>query len=445
MKKALLLALAAMMILASLTFALAEEREAGLFELLDNDGGNLSRISSAVPVAEGVVIAPAALLPKDADRLVISDGAAQWKAKAVIPDDTGSIAMVFYDPEEYSAQYGFWQLLPWGASVSIESCRVYSTDANGEVTDCGVLDSGEIRWKGQRCLLLSLTDAAPAGSAVLTGSGQLAGVVIAEWAEGINRVLVMPTDVIAGEVSKAIMLLGNLPGWGEAPEGLKVTMKKNRVTIDWKEMALPEKKDGEKLYMVLVDMGNSYLNYYPAETNARSLSLLLTPGRFYIIGAVATASSPDSLPESYALISVPAAEKLTEYNFHAVLTTIAEAPEEGLKGNERPVPLGKGKVTEELLRSGRAYFYSHSTYEVTRNIEGKSLLISLTDPNGVNYTYESSWIYMPEYNRADVWFLSLNETGLIDGLNQNGYPKSVYRVDYYVGGDLADSFEFELK
>ena len=45
----------------------------------------------------------------------------------------------------------------------------------------------------------------------------------------------------------------------------------------------------------------------------------------------------------------------------------------------------------------------------------------------------------------DVWYLSLQENGLTTSLDENGYPKGVYEVAYYVGGDLADSFEFELK
>ena len=444
MKKAILLVLAAMMIVASLSFVLAEEdREAGFFELLDDDGGNLSHISSAIPVTDGAVIAPAILLPKDQDRLAVSDGVTRWKAKAVIPDESGDFALIFYDPKDHPARYGYWQFLPWGTIVSMKSCHVTSVDGDGKTADHGVLESGEIWRTGRRFYLLSLTDPAPAGSVVLTESGQLAGVVAAEWAEGINRVLVLPTDEIIAELSRASMLLANLPDWADAPEGLVVTMDKNRVTVDWKDMKLPEKAEGETLYMVLLDTGNNYLNFYPAETETRAISLLLTPGRFYIIGPVTSAAAPESLPESYALISVPPAERLTEYGFRPVITAVAEAPEEGLKDNEKPVPVTE--VTEELLQSGRAYFYSHSVYEVARSIEGKSLLVTLTAPNGVNYIYESSWIYLPEYNEEDIWYMSLKETGLTEGLNRGGYPPGTYRMAYYVDGELADSFDFELK
>lgn len=440
MKKALLLALAAALMLASFSAALAEEgKEAGLFELLAQDGESPALVTYAVPVARGVVAAPAALLPEDPDRLIVSDGLAQWDIKAVIPDDTGSIAMVFYDPQEQEARCSDWPLLPWGSDVPAEACAVRCAEG----ADRGVTDSAEIVWNGKNCLLLTLTDSAPAGSPMLSKDGHLAGIVAAEWAEGINRVLVIPAGEIAAEMSRAAALLGNLPGWGSAPEGLNVTLNKNLATIEWKDMVLPEAKEGETVYIILVDTGNTYLTFFPADKEDRSASLLLTPGRFYIAGAVVSEGTPESLPDSFAVISVPPAEKLTEYGFRPVVTAIAEAPEGELKGNADPVPVTE--VTEELLRSGRAYFYSHSTYEVTQTIPDKTLLVTLTDPNGVNYRYESSWVYMQEYNEADVWFLPLQDMGLTGSLDRNGYPAGVYQVAYYVDGFLADSFEFELK
>ena len=73
---------------------------------------------------------------------------------------------------------------------------------------------------------------------------------------------------------------------------------------------------------------------------------------------------------------LPAAEKLTDYGFVSKVCAVAEAPEGGLKGDELPVPVTE--VTEELLRSGRAYFYSSTTYEVTETIEGSAFQIAST-------------------------------------------------------------------
>ena len=47
--------------------------------------------------------------------------------------------------------------------------------------------------------------------------------------------------------------------------------------------------------------------------------------------------------------------------------------------------------------------------------------------------------------KDDTWYISLKDMGLFSFLEESGYPKGIYRMAYYVDGDLADSFEFELK
>ena len=69
----------------------------------------------------------------------------------------------------------------------------------------------------------------------------------------------------------------------------------------------------------------------------------------------------------------------------------------------------------------------------------------MTDPNGVNYRYESSWMYDMLYQKNDTWAVSLDDAGLLEMLNANGYPKGTYVVTMYIGGEYADSFTFELK
>ena len=185
------------------------------------------------------------------------------------------------------------------------------------------------------------------------------------------------------------------------------------------------------------------LTYYRIDDTETSCDMLLTPGRTYHSGIAASAETPSQVPDSYAVTVLPPAEKLTDYGFTSVVCAIAEAPEEGLPANGLPTPVTE--VTEELLRSGRAYFYSSSTYEVSDTIEGISLLITLTDPEGNNYRYVSGWIYDPSYMDNDAWAVSMNDTGLLEMLNDSGYPAGTYEMAMYIGGALADSFTFELK
>ena len=119
----------------------------------------------------------------------------------------------------------------------------------------------------------------------------------------------------------------------------------------------------------------------------------------------------------------------------------AQMPE-GATGTSMPVPTTR--VTEELLRSGRACMLSSTSYQVNKKMDGFSLLVALTAPDGSNYRYESQWYYDPEIMGEDEWYVSMMDTGLLDMLNQNGYPDGIYEMAMYIDGKLADSFSFEL-
>lgn len=443
MKKGFTVILALLLCLAALACAEEEtEKEADLYEIWDYGAESMTWIAVGAPVTEGVLLTSSAALSGDGTHLAVSDGRNAWEVKAVLPDSSGLLSVVFFEPEGKELRYGSWPLLPYGQSVPAGSCIVRSGDELGSRINHRVLGAESVTWMNTRALLLTLEDSVPLGSVVLTADGELAGVVTGYYAEGENRVLAMPPEEIARCMTEASSLLSGLPGWGNPAEGFQVTVNKNQVTIDWKDMTLPEKGEKETIYLVLLDTGNNYLSYYPAETEERSLTALLTPGRIYVTGITVSEKSPDDYPKQFETIYLPPAEKLTAHGFRSVVCAVAEMPENP-GTDEKPVPVEE--VTEELLRSGRAYFYSTSSYQVAETLDDQSLLVTLTDPEGVNYTYESRWIYGPEYMDEDTWYVPLDQVGLTTALNRNGYPKGVYRMAFYVDGDLADSFTFELK
>jgi len=444
MKKGVVLL--SVLLLALSSFAFAEEnpeRAKELFDVWDYGGESMTWVCSAVPVAEGTVMISPVNLPEKQDHLAVTDGKNVWEIRAVVPEQDGLLALLFFDPGETVPSCSPWTLMPYGTGVPASSCYVRTGDEMGSRINRRVMSSADMEWQGSRALMLTLSDPVPPGSPVLTADGNLAGVVVAEYAEGINRYIALPAEEIALRLAEISLKLSNVPDWSEPPEGLRITVDKNLVTVDWTEMKLPEKQEGEELYLVMLDGANSYLNFFPAETQTRTMTFLLTPGRFYMFGIGAYAKSPDRIPARFAAVSIPPAEKLTDYAFRPILTTVAESQDKALKDDEKPVPATE--VTEELLRSGRAWFYSSSCYQVTERIDSISLLITLTDPYGVNYRYESSWMYDPAFMEEDVWYLALQETGLTSSLDRSGYPKGIYEIAFYVGGDLADSFTFELK
>ena len=329
MKKALSLLLTLALLLLTPPFVCAEETaeqaqtpelQAELFDLWDYGGESPVWAAFAVPVADGILLAPGDVAAIPADQLAVTDGESAWTAEAVVQDSDGLFAVVFFEPGEKPARWGAWPLLAWGDETPASSCIVRFGDRLGSRVNRGVLAAEEFVRNGRRFLLLDLTDPAPLGSPVLTADGQLAGIVTAQWAEGVNRVLVLPAEEVAEGVAGVAGLLAGLPDWSETPEGLSVNLVRNTVEIDWTEMVLPEKKAGEDVWIVLVDTGNSFLTSYPAEVNERRFSAQLTPGRFYIVGPVVSAGRPAAVPESFASVYVPKSGKLTEYGFKPVLT-----------------------------------------------------------------------------------------------------------------------------
>lgn len=421
----------------------ADGREADLLDIWQQgEDGDRTWITAAVQAMDGMLVTSPELLPEKTESLTVSDGQKEWKIEAVIPDSTGAIAMVFYDISRNLPVRAPWAMMPFGDSVQASTCIARYGNENGGRTDRKVLSAATLRWRNSRVLLLTMEEETPAGAAVLNARGELTGVVIAEYAEGLNRVMAMPVEEIVRCMTEAGTLLTNLVSWGDPPEGFKVTTDKNLITIDWSGMDLPEKKEGENLYLILADTANDYLNFYPAETETRVFSAILPPGRVYISGILASAESPSELPERYEVTVIPPAQRLTEYHFRPIRTAVAEMPADA-KDGDTPTPVTE--VTEELLRSGRAYFYSASAYEVEDKTDGETLLVTLTDPEGNVYRYESSWLYAPEYMQEDIWFIPLTDSGLIWSLDQSGYPKGEYQMAYYVDGELADEISFELK
>ena len=444
MKKLFLLMLATVMLLTAAPTALSEEETAelppDLFDVLLYDGESPTWIANALQFSNGILLAPAAVKDYPVSQLAVSDGVNAWEAEMAAEDESGRFTMICYNPDDRAPRCGSYVLLPQGESVPAASCTVRFGDAMGSRIIRGVLDSENIPWKGETCMLLTLSDEAPVGSPVLTADGLLAGIIISHWAEGPNRVLMLPAEGIARGITATAASLALSDR--NPPEGLTVTVEKNKATLDWSAMAMPEKPEGSHVYIVIWDTMNSYLTWVDAE-NMAGFTMLLTPGRHYIAGVEVTDSAPDDIPESYVTFSAPQEGTLQEYDFKAVLTAVAEAPEGGLKEGEAPVPVTE--VTEELLRSGRAYFYSHSTYSVPEEISGKTLLVSLTDPNGNNYRYESGWIYSPEYMAEDIWYVPLTDTSLTGSLDANGYPEGRYELAFYVDGAMAGSCEFVLE
>ena len=440
MKKIIALMLVLMLAVAVSAVSGEEEKSTpAMFDLYTMDGETLVWLGNAVSVYDGVLMTASSVLPEGLNYLIITDGRYTWEAEAAAPDRSGLMVTILFDTETQKPAAGVFELDE--GSTPSTACFVLTGDENMSRVYRETYSVTPVTWRSASCLMVSMSGSAAPGSLLVTTDGKLAGVAVAEWAEGTDRMVFLSADGMYQSLSEALdVFTGENPI--DPPEGFEVTLDANTVTFDWSRMTLPEKAIGEELYLIVADTMNRYLTYYRIDDET-SISMLLTPGRTYHSGIAACPETPSLVPDSYAVTVLPPAENLTDYGFTSHVISIAEEPAEGLPANGLPTPVTE--VTEELLRSGKAYFYSSTSYTVEKTIENITLLITLTDPEGNNYRYVSGWIYDPSYMSNDTWAVSLDETELLEMLNNAGYPAGTYEIAMYIGGKLADSFTFDLE
>ena len=412
----------------------------GLFELYDESGESASWLGVAAPVFPGLLATSAGNLPGDTANLSVTDGLHRWDVQEVYAEETFPVAFMTYDSETEPASLEAWPFRMEPGLPSADSIYVLSAAEGGDRLYRTPTAATPMKWQGLDCMLLTLPTPVVPGSPVLTDGNELAGMIAAVYAEGKNRYIA----VTAGGIFRRLASLGEKEDElsGNPPEGFTAEPEGNAVTFDWTGVKIPEADtDGEELYLVVADTGNHYLNYFPVEKDMTSVSMLLTPGRTYVSGLLRSADAPDRLPEQYAVVKLPEAERLTEYAFRPNRTALVltDGREPAADGSEPDA----GKVTEEQILGGKVWFYSSSSYEIDAQQE-RTLLITMTTPDGENYRYVSAWYYDPGLQTEDAWSISFETMEFTEALKDRDCRPGMYRIDFYIGGALADSFSFEL-
>ena len=416
--------------------------EAGpdLYDLYDATAEGKKWIGTAVPMIDGMAITSPVGLPEKVTGLEIWDGTAYRPVLMALPTADGKVLVLLHETDGAIPGIPAYEWAPMDAVPRAADLIVRSGDWMQSRVNRAVYDLSVISWNNREAFLLTLSGDTPVGSPLISTDGKLAGLITAEYAEGVNRYVALPVKEIYSCLQEASRMLdGTEPD--TRPEGYTVTMDGNQVTFDWSGVKLPETGEGEKLYHIVADSESTYLSYLEVTEGMTQVTLLLTPGRTYISGLAGFKGAPDELPEQAAVTALPEAEPMTDHGFRSITFAIAEMPEDAAPGT---MPTPATEVSESLLRSGRAYIYSVSSYSVEQQLDSFTLLIALTAPDGSNYRYESGWYYDPEIMEKDEWCTSLADTGLLTMLDANGYPAGTYEMSMYIDGKLADSFSFEL-
>ena len=440
MKKLIACLAALFLALSALPAGAAGEAGPDLYEIARRTESGREWTGNAVPILEGVALAAPSAMPEDPEDTVVWDGTAWQAVGAELPAAGGRLRVILCGASGGGAGIPAYSLAEAGRAVDPGALIVRSGDWMQSRINRAVYDAVPLEWQGLDCLLLTLSGDTESGAAVVTEDGILEGIVIAQYAEGLHRYLALSARGIGTALLEASEQL--TAASDTRPEGYTVTLSDGNLAVfDWSAAELPEAGEGEKVYHIVADTGNSFLSYQEVTPGLTRAVQMLTPGRTYVSGLAVFAGPPDDLPEEYALTVMPEAEPLSDYSFESLVFAIALPSEDGTRAE--PVP--EAEITEALLRGGKACLLSATSYTVEGAVPDAPLLITLTAPDGNNYRYESGWSYMQEIMARDEWFVPLSDTGLLEMLDRDGYPEGTYEAAMYIGGKLADSFRFELK
>ncbi len=418
-----------------------ENIQYGVFDLYDMNGESAVWTGVGIPVLPGLVILPEVNMPENRDGLMLMDDSGMWDAEIIIPIEGTHVAFISFDAETTVPKISPWPMMTIPGLPDPNLIFVYHTNASGDRIFRPASAVTTLTWEGMDCMTLTLSGSVQPGDPVLTEGNELAGMILAECSEGVNRYIALTVTGIYSLVKHLSDVVGDLSKGMEAPEGFTVTLEKNRVRFDWSKVSLTP-TEGMNLYLVVADAENDYLNFGPADTGETSGTMLLTPGRTYLSGLLESEKEPEELPKGLTVTELPAAEQLTAHGFTAVKTALVRSESGDPLSDKAPVTLET--VTAEDVKNGYVFFYSHSAYDVEEETED-TLLISMVTPDGMDYRYVSGWIYSPSYEQADIWVTSMKDLGFADVLENKNYMAGEYRISYYVGGELADSFAFVIQ
>ncbi len=442
MKKLALWLISLLMVFAA---ACASGESGDLYDLYNNTKNGKVWLGNAVPILPGAQLASPAAISGEYDSPEVWDGANFNELLYATYTAKGKLLLMLSDMEDKTPGIPAYEVVDSNQSLQISDLIVRSGDGMGSRINRAVVDAVSFTWQEMDCLLLTLSGDTALGAPLQTKDGLLAGIVVAEYAEGENRYIALTIREIQKWLNEVADSLDE-PEEEEdlSPEGYTVTVNGIEVTFDWSAVDLPAIPEGRALYLMVKDVDSSYVTYIQLTEEETALTMFLTPGRTYESGLIVgdANEAPARMPQACATTVMPEAEPLTEYSFKSEVLAIAEMAENAPADAMPTVP---EEITEELLRSGRGCIYSVSSYDVDRIITSLPLLVTLTAPDGSNYRWESLWIYHPSYEQRDEWYELIDGTGLLEMLDINGYPEGEYEMCMYIDGKLADTFTFTLK
>ena len=287
------------------------------------------------------------------------------------------------------------------------------------------------------------------GALLFNGQGQLAGLTMAAYGEGLNRYVAYPADVLQARLS------------GEGPAdtapvqeqvrlltGFDVAAERGEMTVRWDALDLPEQPEGSAVYLLWQDTGNDYVSYGTVDWEEGYATFACVPGRSYWVWLQQSLTgevNPASLsPLTATLAEMAQTEPFNGYGFHNEIMYLTSVPVDQEYGDTEQIPpLGDFTAAGLAAEGFCCYLQAVDVYEVAEE-QTTTLVIALQAPDGSVYTELAGYIFMPEMNGSDTWHADITEL-VRDCMSYSGGLSGEYPLAYYLDGQLAASFIFTLE
>jgi len=310
---------------------------------------------------------------------------------------------------------------------------LFGVDEAGEFRVAPLYQGLRSMYRGQESLLLSSEEGMMPGGFVLDEKGHLVGVVASQQVEGIGMYNALEPGLIYNALTAQQFAELFLPVSCEWKDGM--------LTISWTDDA---HEDG--LYLItLSGEDNNYYTFYEAKHTARSIRAVVPPGHAYYIQAQWAKSANEAIEPVWAAMTTYAVpeEPFTEYGFTDECY-LASAPA-GMEVKQTLPPLEFVSVDTLADASTDLYLQIKNTYDVSEQIEFP-MTLELTGPDRQFFYEVSSYIFVPEYEAADHFAMSLESLIASCGEFTGGkIMPGDYRVRYTIGGRVGGEYAFTVQ
>ncbi|MGN1019988.1 MAG: hypothetical protein ACI4O7_06415 [Aristaeellaceae bacterium] len=298
-------------------------------------------------------------------------------------------------------------------------------------------------YEQSACMLYTgLEDMLP-GALLFNGRGELAGLTMASYGEGLNRYVAYPADVLEARLN------GERPSEPEGAvrwlTGFEVTAERGELTVRWDHLEEPE---GSAVYLLWQDTGNDYLSFGEVNWADGYATMACVPGHAY---GVWLAASDEGVPDSDLMrwdcavtVRAEATQPFTDYGFRnegMYLTIVPDGQE--YTDTEQIPPLGEFTLEGLMAEDSRCYLQTVDVYDVAEK-QTATLVIALQTPEGSVYTELAGYIFMPEANGCDVWHADITDL-VWKCMDYSGGQPGEYILSFYLDGQEAAAFAFTLE